>query len=86
THTLEYNWTGIGEQVRNFTSVGLLNGEKFMYYDNSTAKIIQTEWMKELESDLPPKQRETWDVEGQQDWLRSKLRKVQALELAIQAK
>ncbi|KAF5900167.1 BOLA class I histocompatibility antigen, alpha chain BL3-7-like isoform X1, partial [Clarias magur] len=83
THTLEYNWTVVtlGSQ---FTSVGLLDGEEFMYYDSNTAKMTpKTEWIKKVETDSSYWERETRDVAVQRDWLKGRLR---ALESGIQAK
>ncbi|KAM9446102.1 H-2 class I histocompatibility antigen, Q9 alpha chain-like isoform 1-T1 [Clarias gariepinus] len=72
THTLEYSYTMV-TPGNNFTSVGLLDGEEFMYYDSNTARMTpKTEWM-ENETDSSYWQKETNDVKFQKDWLKDKL-------------
>ncbi|KAM9446104.1 H-2 class I histocompatibility antigen, Q9 alpha chain-like [Clarias gariepinus] len=72
THTLEYSYTMV-TPGSHFTSVGLLDGEEFMYYNNNTAKMTpKTEWMKN-EIDSSYWERETHDVAVKQDWLMSRL-------------
>ncbi|KAK3538755.1 hypothetical protein QTP86_015646 [Hemibagrus guttatus] len=50
THTLQYFYTA----RINFTAVGLLDGEQFVYYDSNIRKMIpKTEWMQKISADDP---------------------------------
>ncbi|XP_053530412.1 BOLA class I histocompatibility antigen, alpha chain BL3-7 isoform X2 [Ictalurus punctatus] len=66
THTLQYLYTAVTPGV-NFTAVGLVDGEQFVFYDiNMTRRI--SEWMKKAEDDDPLyRQREMEHVKNQQD-------------------
>ncbi|XP_060763988.1 H-2 class I histocompatibility antigen, Q9 alpha chain-like, partial [Neoarius graeffei] len=70
SHTLQYQHTAVrGINLPEFTVVGLLDGEPFVYYDSNITKMIpKTEWIKNISNDDPDYwKRETQRVEGQQD-------------------
>ncbi|KAF5881159.1 BOLA class I histocompatibility antigen, alpha chain BL3-7-like isoform X1, partial [Clarias magur] len=80
THTLEYSYTMVTLGSR-FTSVGLLDGEEFMYYDSNTANMTpNTEWIKKVESDSSYWEKETGSVKFQRDWLIDKLNQIKVTE------
>ncbi|KAI4893480.1 hypothetical protein NFI96_006757 [Prochilodus magdalenae] len=52
----EYKYTGVtpGISFPEFTLVGLLDGEEFVYYDSNIRRMIpKTEWMTKAEDDDP---------------------------------
>ncbi|XP_036419421.1 H-2 class I histocompatibility antigen, Q9 alpha chain-like [Colossoma macropomum] len=56
THSLQYFYTGVtpGISFPEFTLVGLVDGEQFMYYDSDIRKMIpKTEWIKSAKDDEP---------------------------------
>ncbi|KAK3539277.1 hypothetical protein QTP86_033474, partial [Hemibagrus guttatus] len=54
THTLQYLYTGVtGINFPEFTAIGLVDGEQFVYYDSNTRKaIMKTEWTQKLDDGL----------------------------------
>ncbi|KAI4902591.1 hypothetical protein NFI96_022743 [Prochilodus magdalenae] len=70
-HSLQYIYTGVtpGISFPEFTLVGLLDGEEFVYYDSDTKKMIpKTEWMKKAEDDDPDYwARNTQQAQGSQE-------------------
>ncbi|KAI4893483.1 hypothetical protein NFI96_026616, partial [Prochilodus magdalenae] len=62
SHSLQYFYTGVtpGINFPEFTGVGLVDGEQFVYYDSNIRKMIpKTEWMKKSVDE------EYWDTETQ---------------------
>ncbi|XP_047663623.1 class I histocompatibility antigen, F10 alpha chain-like [Tachysurus fulvidraco] len=56
THTLQYIHTAItpGINLPEYTDVGLVDGETFVYYDSKIRKYIpKTEWIKRITDDDP---------------------------------
>ncbi|KAK2836232.1 hypothetical protein Q7C36_014101 [Tachysurus vachellii] len=56
THTLQYIRTSVtpGIHFPEYTDVGLVDGEPFVYYDNNIKKYIpKTEWIKKITDDDP---------------------------------
>lgn len=50
THTLQYFYTGVsgGINFPEFTAVGLVDNDQFMYFDSNTMKAVpKTDWIKE---------------------------------------
>ncbi|XP_047005630.1 BOLA class I histocompatibility antigen, alpha chain BL3-6 isoform X2 [Ictalurus punctatus] len=69
THTLQYLYTAVTPGV-NFTVVGLVDGEQFVFYNNNMMRI--SEWMKKAEADdTDYEQKETQHVKDQQDSLQN---------------
>ncbi|KAL7836205.1 hypothetical protein AOLI_G00274890 [Acnodon oligacanthus] len=61
-HSLQYiiTETTLGRDFPEYTVVGLVDGEQFVYYDSSISKMIpKTEWMKKNESE------KYWTIETQ---------------------
>ncbi|KAK3511713.1 hypothetical protein QTP70_017628 [Hemibagrus guttatus] len=55
-HTLQYFYTAVtpGINFPEYTDVGLVDGEPFVYYDSNIRKYIpKTEWMKKISDDDP---------------------------------
>ncbi|XP_036416370.1 class I histocompatibility antigen, Gogo-B*0101 alpha chain-like isoform X2 [Colossoma macropomum] len=62
SHSLQYFYTAVtpGIHFPEFTVVGLVDGEQFVYYDSNIRKMIpKTEWMEKGESE------EYWNTETQ---------------------
>ncbi|MCI4392402.1 hypothetical protein PGIGA_G00145430 [Pangasianodon gigas] len=56
THSLQYLYTAVtpGINFPEFTAVGLVDGEQFVYYDsNITEMIPKTEWINKIDADAP---------------------------------
>ncbi|XP_053466577.1 H-2 class I histocompatibility antigen, Q9 alpha chain isoform X2 [Ictalurus furcatus] len=69
THTLQYLNTAVTPGV-NFTAVGLVDGEQFVYYNINMMRI--SEWMKKAAADdTDYEQKETQHVKDQQDSLQN---------------
>ncbi|KAL7839139.1 hypothetical protein SRHO_G00257970 [Serrasalmus rhombeus] len=54
THSLQYLYTAVtpGTSFPEFSVVGLVDGEQFVYYDSNIRKMIpKTEWIKEVEDE-----------------------------------
>ncbi|XP_060763809.1 class I histocompatibility antigen, F10 alpha chain-like isoform X5 [Neoarius graeffei] len=74
THSLQYFHTGTtGINFPEFTDVGQVDGEQFVYYDsNIRKKIPKTEWIQKNEGE------DYWDSEtlsgqGNQEWFKANL-------------
>ncbi|KAF7687706.1 hypothetical protein HF521_014934 [Silurus meridionalis] len=66
-HSLQYRYTTLtpGTQFPEFTVVGLVDGEQFVYYDSNIRKMIpKTEWMKRIEGIIPY----YWEKQTQAMW------------------
>ncbi|XP_036418570.1 class I histocompatibility antigen, F10 alpha chain-like [Colossoma macropomum] len=64
SHSLQYICTGVtpGINFPEFSVVGLVDGEQFVYYDSNIRKMIpKTEWIKEVDADHP----DYWNRETQ---------------------
>ncbi|XP_060763868.1 DLA class I histocompatibility antigen, A9/A9 alpha chain-like [Neoarius graeffei] len=62
THSLQYQYTAVtpGVNLPEFTAVGLVDGEQFVFYDTNIKKMIpKTEWIKMISADDP----RYWDRE-----------------------
>uniref|UniRef100_A0A8B9H3N0 MHC class I-like antigen recognition-like domain-containing protein n=1 Tax=Astyanax mexicanus TaxID=7994 RepID=A0A8B9H3N0_ASTMX len=59
THSLQYFYTGVtGFNFPEFTAVGQMDGEPFVYYDSNIRKMIpKTEWIQKVVGDDP----DYWD-------------------------
>ncbi|KAI4876697.1 hypothetical protein NFI96_032125, partial [Prochilodus magdalenae] len=67
-HSLRYFYTGVtpGLHFPEFTLVGLLDGEEFVYYDSNIRRMIpKTDWIKKIDDDDP----QYWDRNTQ--WAQS---------------
>ncbi|XP_060763930.1 BOLA class I histocompatibility antigen, alpha chain BL3-6-like [Neoarius graeffei] len=55
SHTLQYQYTAVrGINFTEFTAVGLVDGEQFVFYDTNNKKAIpKTEWAKNISADDP---------------------------------
>ncbi|XP_060764008.1 BOLA class I histocompatibility antigen, alpha chain BL3-7-like isoform X2 [Neoarius graeffei] len=56
SHTLQYQYTAVtpGINLPEFTAVGLVDGEQFVFYDTNIKKAIpKTEWIKMISADDP---------------------------------
>ncbi|XP_058231164.1 BOLA class I histocompatibility antigen, alpha chain BL3-7-like [Hemibagrus wyckioides] len=55
THSLQYFLTGVtGINYPEFTALGLVDGEQFVYYDSNISKVIpKTEWMQKVKDKDP---------------------------------
>ncbi|XP_060763979.1 popy class I histocompatibility antigen, alpha chain E-like isoform X7 [Neoarius graeffei] len=55
THTLQYQYTAVrGINRTEFTAVGLVDGEQFVFYDNNIKEAIpKTEWAQNISADDP---------------------------------
>ncbi|KAI5091272.1 major histocompatibility complex class I UXA2 precursor, partial [Silurus meridionalis] len=63
-HTLWYRYTAVtsGGTFPEFTVVGLVDGEQFVYYDSNIRKMIpKTEWIKKIGTSYP----QYWEQETQ---------------------
>ncbi|KAF7687689.1 hypothetical protein HF521_014917 [Silurus meridionalis] len=63
-HSLQYLYTSItaGINFPNFTAVGLVDGEQFMYYDSNISKAVpKTEWINTCKAFTP----DFWTTETQ---------------------
>ncbi|KAF5900162.1 BOLA class I histocompatibility antigen, alpha chain BL3-7-like isoform X1, partial [Clarias magur] len=69
THSLQYRYTPL-IPGRNFTALGLVDGEPFMYYDSISKEVKpKTEWMKKLRDNTADYwYKETSDMEKQNDY------------------
>ncbi|XP_053530370.1 H-2 class I histocompatibility antigen, TLA(B) alpha chain isoform X2 [Ictalurus punctatus] len=74
THSLQYLYTALtpGINFPEFTAVGLVDGQQFMYYDSNIRKVIpKTEWIQKIESDNPDYwNSETSHMQSQQESFR----------------
>ncbi|KAF4074706.1 hypothetical protein AMELA_G00242260 [Ameiurus melas] len=68
THTLQYLYTAVTPGV-NFTAVGLVDGEQFVFYNINMMRI--SEWMKAEADDPLYRQKEEQYVKDQQDSLQN---------------
>ncbi|XP_053466582.1 BOLA class I histocompatibility antigen, alpha chain BL3-7 isoform X4 [Ictalurus furcatus] len=69
THTLQYLYTAVTPGI-NFTAVGLVDGEQFVFYNNNMMRI--SEWMKKAAADDPHYlKKEEQYVKDQQDSLQN---------------
>ncbi|XP_060763910.1 BOLA class I histocompatibility antigen, alpha chain BL3-7-like isoform X2 [Neoarius graeffei] len=56
THSLQYQYTAVtpGINLPEFTAVGLVDGEQFVFYDTNIKKMIpKTEWVQNISADDP---------------------------------
>ncbi|XP_058231027.1 BOLA class I histocompatibility antigen, alpha chain BL3-6-like isoform X2 [Hemibagrus wyckioides] len=56
THSLQFFYTAVtpGINFPEFTAVGLVDGEQFVYYDRNIRKMIpKTEWIQKISADDP---------------------------------
>ncbi|KAL6466126.1 hypothetical protein MHYP_G00262590 [Metynnis hypsauchen] len=71
SHSLQYVYTAVtpGINFPEFTVVGLVDGEQFVYYDSNIRKMIpKTEWMEKTDADAPGYwNRETQISQGHQE-------------------
>ncbi|KAL7839168.1 hypothetical protein SRHO_G00258260 [Serrasalmus rhombeus] len=69
----EKNKVTPGINFPEFTVVGLLDGEQFVYYDSDIRKMIpKTEWMKKVDADDPDYwARETENQQGTQEFFKA---------------
>ncbi|GAA6078261.1 BOLA class I histocompatibility antigen, alpha chain BL3-7-like, partial [Tachysurus ichikawai] len=53
THLLQYYYTAVtpGINFPEFTALGLVDGQQFVYYDSKRREIIKTDWMQFTDSD-----------------------------------
>ncbi|KAK2845903.1 hypothetical protein Q7C36_010757 [Tachysurus vachellii] len=53
TYLLEYYFTAVtpGINFAEFTALGLVDGQQFVYYDSKRREIIMTDWMQVTDSD-----------------------------------
>ncbi|XP_053085093.1 BOLA class I histocompatibility antigen, alpha chain BL3-7 isoform X2 [Pangasianodon hypophthalmus] len=74
THTLQYLCTAL-TTGRNFSPVGLVDGEQFVSYDSNIRKLIpKTEWIKKVGADDPRYwERETDRAQDQQEFFQNNL-------------
>ncbi|XP_053085101.1 BOLA class I histocompatibility antigen, alpha chain BL3-7 isoform X2 [Pangasianodon hypophthalmus] len=74
THTLQYLYTAL-TTGRNFSPVGLVDGEQFVSYDSNIRKLIpKTEWIKKVGADDPRYwERETDRAQDQQEVFQNNL-------------
>ncbi|XP_058239570.1 BOLA class I histocompatibility antigen, alpha chain BL3-7-like isoform X2 [Hemibagrus wyckioides] len=73
THTLQYLYTGVtGINFPEFTVVGLVDGQHFLYYDSNTRKaMMKTEWIKKTAAALSDYwSHATQDYQYDQDWFK----------------
>ncbi|XP_053085099.1 BOLA class I histocompatibility antigen, alpha chain BL3-7-like isoform X4 [Pangasianodon hypophthalmus] len=73
TQSLQYYYTALTQGIHfpEFTAVGLLNGEQFMFYSSSNRLLIPKDWIKKPEDETYWKS-ETQDMQGHQDSFISK--------------
>ncbi|XP_060764005.1 class I histocompatibility antigen, Gogo-B*0201 alpha chain-like [Neoarius graeffei] len=63
THTLQYQYTAVGGiNFTEFTAVGLVDGEQFVFSDNIKEMIPKTEWAQKIRDDDP----HYWDTETEE--------------------
>ncbi|XP_058230875.1 major histocompatibility complex class I-related gene protein-like isoform X2 [Hemibagrus wyckioides] len=80
THSLQYLYTALtpGINFPEFTAVGLLDGEQFLYYDSNIRKMIpKTEWMQKIRTHYP----DYW--KNQKHHMRSDQEKLKQLLLTV---
>ncbi|KAK9958013.1 hypothetical protein ABG768_012195 [Culter alburnus] len=62
THSLKYFFTAVSGNIDfpEFTIVGLVDEEQFIYFDSNTMKVVpKTEWMRQKEG------ADYWDTQTQ---------------------
>ncbi|XP_036417469.1 H-2 class I histocompatibility antigen, Q9 alpha chain-like, partial [Colossoma macropomum] len=71
THSLQYFYTTVTKGINfpEFTTVGLVDGGQFMYYDSDTSNAVaKTEWIKKVVGDDPDYwNRQTQGLQGDQE-------------------
>ncbi|XP_053085119.1 class I histocompatibility antigen, F10 alpha chain-like isoform X2 [Pangasianodon hypophthalmus] len=77
THSLQYLYTAVtpGINFPEFTAVGLVDGEQFVYYDSNIRKMIpRTEWINKIDADDPDYwNRRTREMQSHQENLKQLL-------------
>ncbi|XP_060763857.1 class I histocompatibility antigen, F10 alpha chain-like isoform X2 [Neoarius graeffei] len=76
TYSLQYFYTGAtGINFPEFTAVGLVDREQFVYYDSNIRKVIpKTEWIQKVDTDDPDYwNRQTQSAQGSQEWFKANL-------------
>uniref|UniRef100_A0A3B1IW09 Ig-like domain-containing protein n=1 Tax=Astyanax mexicanus TaxID=7994 RepID=A0A3B1IW09_ASTMX len=76
-HSLQYITTGItpGFNFPEYTVVGMVDGEQFVYYDSNIKKMIpKTDWIKKIDADDPGYwERQTGSQEGAEEIFKANL-------------
>ncbi|XP_035382105.1 H-2 class I histocompatibility antigen, Q8 alpha chain-like isoform X3 [Electrophorus electricus] len=76
SHSLKYLHTGVKhEKNLQYTAVGLLDGEEFVYYDSNIRKMIpKAEWTKKIDAEEPDYwNRETEKLKSHDEWFRENI-------------
>ncbi|TSR04332.1 RLA class I histocompatibility antigen, alpha chain 11/11 [Bagarius yarrelli] len=73
THTLQYLYTAVKEMnAPEFTAIGLVDGEQFMYYDSNSRKAMaKIAWLEKNEDELKQYWKDATPIyQGQENWFK----------------